>query len=89
MDCSRDWSMCDHTAQECCAKLYPDDTCRVNEDTGNAECLVAELTNVTLWKTVRQSTNINDAILKSVANDIAFTGLKLFPSANRKVCALK
>ena len=27
--------------------------------------------------------------MKSIANDIAFTGLKLYPSANRKVCALR
>ena len=88
MDCTRDWSMCDLTANECCAKLYPDDNCSLN-NAGETECLVEEKTNMALWKKLRDTITSNKEILRAVANDIAFTGLKLYPSANRKVCALK
>ena len=33
MDCSRDWGMCNDVDNECCAKLYPDDTCPITEET--------------------------------------------------------
>ena len=50
MDCSRDWGMCDETAQECCAKLYPDDTCGADA-TGTRACsLASESGNIKRWK---------------------------------------